>query len=826
MARIALMLEALWSASFWPLIIVAVATLVILSGAAGLVPVSVRLAVGGLFALAFLVSLKAYYRLSLPTTPEALRRIEQRSGLAHRPVTAWREDMAGPEPSGASATLWQAHKQRMAKVFNRLKSGTPRSDFARRDRNAWRNGLALALVATALLNGSNWKFRLLQLVSNPVQTHTQLTIDGWISPPAFTGRAPVLLTGPLAEKQRQAGIEIVVPEASMLIIRINGAKGPEIVLSEPGNNGQPGREIAVRKLQGASTAGVFEDKSPLNRPVHVAVRDGKNILARWTIAVLPDRAPNVAVKGKISITATGAFAAPWHADDDYGVKSIRATVKLARKGKKIAGNAPAALKYDAPEFPVSLPRLNPKKATGRLFRDLTEHPWAGSLVQLTLMAKDQAGHETLSKPVRFRLPERRFHKVLARAIIELRRDLVQAPMAKDKVVKALVALMAWPDGLFEKSGHYLGLRSAARQLYKARSDDETRKVVALLWEIALSIEQGDMTGALRELEAIRRQLQKALAEGASPEKIAELMAKMRAALDRYTRAMARQMQQNLKNGQQPQQPRGNAREIDAKELKDMMDAIENLARSGARDAAQEMLSQLENILRNMQPGVARKMAPQRSAPMARMLNELGKLMRRQQQLMDETYRMPQGQVRPGGKQHNNRSGSRTENKPGGPNSLARQQEALSRLLDQMMKQMSRRGMQSPDALKGARKEMQGAARNLRRGNQRNALGNQGNALQGMRRGAQSLARNLLRQGTGNEGNYGRHGQGKGDSRDPLGRPMPGNSAEFGSRRNILPGKAAIQRARKILDVLRRRAGDRQRPRAERDYIGRLLKGLY
>ena len=41
---------------------------------------------------------------------------------------------------------------------------------------------------------------------------------------------------------------------------------------------------------------------------------------------------------------------------------------------------------------------------------------------------------------------------------------------------------------------------------------------------------------------------------------------------------------------------------------------------------------------------------------------------------------------------------------------------------------------------------------------------------------------------------------------------------------MMTGYAAeLQRAREIMDELRRRAGERQRPKFERDYIDRLLR---
>jgi hypothetical protein len=90
-----------------------------------------------------------------------------------------------------------------------------------------------------------------------------------------------------------------------------------------------------------------------------------------------------------------------------------------------------------------------------------------------------------------------------------------------------------------------------------------------------------------------------------------------------------------------------------------------------------------------------------------------------------------------------------------------------------------------------------------------------------------MAREMMQQqGTGNQGNYGRHGEARGDDRDPLGRPMPRRGEDYGPDRNMVPSEAAIERARQILQYLRERANERSRPRIERDYIDRLLRGLY
>ena len=120
----------------------------------------------------------------------------------------------------------------------------------------------------------------------------------------------------------------------------------------------------------------------------------------------------------------------------------------------------------------------------------------------------------------------------------------------------------------------------------------------------------------------------------------------------------------------------------------------------------------------------------------------------------------------------------------------------------------------------------GAAGALRDGEKGEALSRQGEAMEGLRESARSMAQQMLQQGRGNEGNFGRNGEARGNRDDPLGRPMPRTGEDLGPERNMLPGQAAVERARQILELLRNRANQPQRPRLELDYLDRLLDGLY
>ena len=62
----------------------------------------------------------------------------------------------------------------------------------------------------------------------------------------------------------------------------------------------------------------------------------------------------------------------------------------------------------------------------------------------------------------------------------------------------------------------------------------------------------------------------------------------------------------------------------------------------------------------------------------------------------------------------------------------------------------------------------------------------------------------------------------GIQRDPLGRPVS-NGGAFDEGDVKIPDNNTMQKARDILDELRRRAGERDRPQIELDYIDRLLE---
>ena len=89
----------------------------------------------------------------------------------------------------------------------------------------------------------------------------------------------------------------------------------------------------------------------------------------------------------------------------------------------------------------------------------------------------------------------------------------------------------------------------------------------------------------------------------------------------------------------------------------------------------------------------------------------------------------------------------------------------------------------------------------------------------MRKGAQSMAQQMMENGEMQAG------QGPGyNGRDPLGRPDRSNRPDLGLSVQV-PDQIDIQKAREVLDELRRRIADPSRPNIELDYLERLIRAF-
>jgi uncharacterized protein (TIGR02302 family) len=427
-------------------------------------------------------------------------------------------------------------------------------------------------------------------------------------------------------------------------------------------------------------------------------------------------------------------------------------------------------------------------------------------VVVTLVAKDEAGHENLSAPRGVILPERKFTKPLAKEIAGQRRLLVEEPGDRFRIAANLNALAISGADESIPSEIYLNLRSAYWRLRGRPSAEDIESVADQLWDAAVRIEDGNLSAAERELRAAQDRLRDALERGAGPEEIQSLMAELRQALNRYVEALAQQ-QRPGKTG--PGAASADSKTITPQDLEQMLRKIESLARTGSPEAATQMLNELRDILESVQAGSQERNAQDHeNAETLKQLETLTDIMRQQQQLLDKTFRAQQ-QGGDGGQHAQHPNG---ENKTAA--GLKKRQEEVKKQLDDMLSGMKPEG-EARQKLKDAEAGMEAAESALDQSDLGEAGDQEGRALESMRLGTRSMAEQMARAS-------GQGGAGSQSSRDPLGRRQDGQMPDAGDSVKV-PDEITVQQARRILEELRKRLGEPARPPVELDYLERLVK---
>lgn len=812
-------------------------------------PDVLRLAIVFVLIFAFISSLLPIARLKWPTKDEASRLLEERNGLAHQPVGVQEDEPAFDTPFARA--LWKEHQLRMAKRIAELDAGPPRPDIARQDPMALRAIPALVLFAAFGFSFSNGAGDFIDAFRNRPAgglTNPDIRLDAWATPPSYTGRAPIFLTGSNAATNDVVSL----PQGSRLTIRMTGGSGEEVITFEPDVGGEvktlipEGAEKAdAQTVATAETKDASAPRAP--RTYGMDVSESGLVEAngqRWQFNIIPDHTPTIAFENLPRRAVNGALEIGFTAKDDYGIREAHAVIE------PISVESGATPLYPPPEFKLDLPRQNPRDMKGVTSRNLTEHPMAGKRVRITLVATDGAGQIGRSPTQELTLPGRNFSEPLAASIVEQRQIFSLDTRQMPKAVAFNEAVGMRPAETIPNSTHYLLLQSAQTRMKLAYNEEMLKNTADYLWEIALGIEDGDLSQAEKRLRDAQDALADAMDRKAGDEEIAKLMQELRDAMNEFMRELAQRMQ-NAPQNNMNQQAKNVLRQRD---LENMMNQIENLARSGNREAAQEMLSQLQRMMNNLQAGRPQRgqqgQQQQQNSQLRQQIDKLGEIMQQQQKLMDETFKLDQALRdrmqrgdQPGAQEggdpqmgENGQQGQQQQNPTDQMTAeqlrealkkLRQQQDGLGKQLGELQQGLRDLGMEPGQNFGKAEQEMKGAGQALGDGQGEQAVEGQGNAMNALRQGAQDMMGQIMQAmrqqgqqpGQGQEGMMGQGGQ---NGRDPLGRPRENNGPEFGDNQVRVPDEIDVQRAREILEAIREKLGNNPPGEIERRYLERLL----
>ncbi|GAB4267740.1 MAG: TIGR02302 family protein [Pararhodobacter sp.] len=739
------------------------------------------------------------WRFRWPTRAEAVARLDRT--LPGRPLAALLDAQAINTADAASRGLWAAHVARMTERARAARPVPPAPHLARRDPYALRL-VALTGVAVALLFAAPAQNGALGVYPGAAGAASGPSWEGWITPPAYTGRPGLYLN----EIERDA---FEVPQGSRVILRFYGPPGA-LTLEQSLDLGVQGDETGQALEFDARRSGRLAILGPNGR--------------EWRVTVAPDAVPTI-TGGPVSRGRGGVLELPFDVTDDNGATLGEAviTLDLAALDRRF-GLIPDPEPRDPLVLALPMPMSGPRTAFSETLReDLSLHPWANLPVRIRLSATDAAGQTGESPEITAILPGRRFFEPAARALIELRRDLLWNRLNARRSAQLMRAILYNAEDRFTYEQAPVLIRGAVAFIETRLDGDgftpEARdELAARLWDLALLLEEGELANARERLRRAQDRLDEAMRNGASPDEIAELMDELREATRDYMQMLAEQMPEEGDQSDQRDRGQRESQTITQSQIQELMDQIQQLMEEGRMDEAADLMAQLNALLENLQMQRGEGGEPM---PGGEAMEGLGDTLNQQQGLADETFRNLQEQFGENGEPGKDEAQAQEE--------LARRQRDLAeQLREQQLGEMPGEGTeeadQGLDRLEEAQRAMEGAAEALEEGDMQRALERQAEAMDALREGLRNFreAAEADRRERASTEDGQRQADGEGAGRDPLGRQR-GEAREGDRFGSVVPGLDPRDRARELMDEIRRRLAERERPEDERDYLDRLIE---
>jgi len=798
------------------------------------------------FSLNFYAIWRFHDEIKWPSRDMALQRLEQDSHFRHAPLQALEDHQAMGEISLDDHTalqhqLWQRHQKDMAEQAKHTRVNAAFSTADKRDPFALRYMIVGLLILGLFASGNNWRLRLASTFQ-PGLAHEEIasSADMWIEPPAYTGTAPYYLLRS-GQALPELGDQVDVPQGSLVIALINGSRGADLLLTNIEGEQRQAREPndAVKpnpqddenspKRQSRKDQNATRLELPLEENGLVQLRLGSE-QGIWPILVIEDTVPEVEFASEPATNKKFQTRIHYQFTDDYGAAKAQLAFRLDPDQDR---------PLDSPLFEedtlqtvrvIELEGSAGPSGTRRFDLDLQNDPWAGLDVLLKVIVIDGAEQQGETEEVVFTLPKRDFFNPLALAVVEQRQTLAVANEEIQQVRDAFNAITFLPEQFFDDTSEYLLLRTAFWRVQNNKSDDVS-DTIDHLWPLALQLEGKAVELARRRLEAAIEALRRSLENNAAKPEIDQRRADVEQAIQDYIQALAQA-------GISPENISEGGEQLGKNRLQEMLNAIGELSDQGANNAARQLLSDLENILENLQlsqgGGDGEGIPGESTGQSEDTSSEAGDLIGRQRDLSNRTFEENQqdgeGRETPGA-QLADEQGNIADDLQSLLNKLRQQEngQQSGQPNEQTGEQGWGNGSGDSNLNRDALDDLEEALRQMQRSEgalENGALGTaneaQDQAIQSLRDGVQALEEEKATREAQNEQN----GQGDGSDseggRDPLGRPLGNESQSVTGSGIEIPDLNDPALSRELIEELRRRLSEQGRSREEIEYLERLL----
>jgi len=865
--------------AFWPLwSVVMVALVPVFMGWQDILPVEAVWAATVVCALALVLTLWfGVRRFAWPTRSEAEARLD--ATMPGRPIAALRDRQAIGRGDAASEAVWAAHVARMAERSRTARAVEPDLRLSSRDPFGLRY-IALLGFSVALLFGSVWRAGTMgDLVTTGNQTLANGAVwEGWIEPPAYTGK-PSLYLADIPQG------DLLVPAGSTVTLRLYGDVG-DLAVSET-ISGRPADQVgAASDAQQSFVANqngtlsilgsgggewdivilpdvppVIELTGPMGRDADgqlkqpfaarddYAVESGTATFAldaagadrRYGLAADPDPRPDLVLDLPMPFSGDRSDFADTLVDDlsehPFANLPVLMTLHVTDALGQETATDPMPVTLPGRRFFQPMARVVAEQRRDLLWAKSNAPRVAQVLRAVSNRPDDVFPNETTY--LRLRVAIRRLEAMTKAGLTD---------EGQDEIAKALWDLaVQLEDGTLADARERL--RRAQEQLAEAmRNGASPEEIQRLMQELRAATDaymqmladnmdpsgdgtdQPDMSQntqefTMDELQALMDRIQQLMEEGRMAE-AEQLMEQLNQLLENM------RITQGDGSGDGPR-TRG---EQSMQDLSDTLREQQDLSDQAFRDLQDQFNRGLDQQQQNQQDQGAQGQQQGQAQ---------GETQGQGQEGQDptgegeDTGRQGQGQGVGNDAQQGqqNDQGAGGEGDPdgdaqqAGPQGLAERQQALRDLLEQQRRNLPSLNGEEADnarrALERAEGAMDGAEEALRGGRLAEAIDKQAEAMDALRDGMRSLGEAMAENRQQQE-----PGQGTQDGdtanrveparRDPLGRQL-GTEGQMGSDQNILQGEDVYRRAEDLLNEIRRRSADQDRPQLELDYLKRLLE---
>ena len=775
------------------------------------------------FTLVFCILLiRGLLKVPKITSEKLWRHVEIVNGISDRALTEVSDKLGLNTDEKFAQDLWYAHKNFLSNSIRHIRVPLPNSSMAEKDPRGFRFFIPILLVVSIFASyGEIFKRVSLAFSPSIPVSFESLKINFWVVPPLYTEVTPEFFERRIKElelrNQEKAktisifGVErpINIPVDSKIIIQLGGSRVSPLI--SIGSRKLTGEILTYesKKMFQAETKIVMEDIE--TREVRIQLNQHIEVLV--PIIVQEDKAPTVGFLRSPSRTANARLGVQFEANDDYGIS--KAEFIGVRPKNAISSNR------DLLEIRETLPVPSGDHSFQAFFnKDFSGHPWAGLPVLVRLEASDQRAQTGSTEQILTVLPERLFNHPVAQKLAEIKKKIsILDDQTRKEIIGSLENLLDKPMHFNQDFSIYLGIKIVATRLKGNISKMLISDIQKLLWDMALHIEDGEYAIAANDMVSSHGTVMKALNGDITGKELKRLMDNMKLAIKKFIDQLAKRIEEeSLVNSDITRKFEVISRDI----ISEKIDRIRDLANTGSRLAAQELMANLMKTLRELQARIENNAGSKLGGKARGAVKGLKGLIHEQQDLMDFTYKkniQTDSRSKQLGTIEKN-AGHLSSNK-----SLMKEQQRLRSKLRKLTSEIQKSLGNVPGAVGSAAKAMDSASEVLLGGKLGAAVSYQGKAVEELRKSVERVIEGFRRKSANGGGQMirglGIGGRGMEDFFDSQENRFP---QAGGTRSKVkIPNQQQVKKAKKLLDELRRRSSQQYRPIVEREYIKRLLK---